>query len=310
LDCPNCGQPVDAGALFCGNCGQALQAAHSPIAQAVEQDAAKPNDYASFGQLATIGAAVPAYAISQTHVHNHVKVILALVFGILAIAGGLFIPIIGLVLGIAGTVLATTATHASGKWLKITALVVSIIGLLTALGVWAYVANTNPKSHPEEAQKAAVVGSSANAVTEIGLTTPCYAVSFPLKLNVANSRGSCEMNAYNGSSMEASTNVYKVLTSTSATITATNFTVIAEKALQTDIAENLPGFTIYGQGSGTFAGSQAYFINAANSSSGIAVEEAAVLHSSAAGPGLFVLVHLTFGTSTNLSALESNWQWK
>jgi hypothetical protein len=172
------------------------------------------------------------------------------------------------------------------------------------------VANNNPKLHPQAAQKAAAVNSSADAITEIGLMTPCYSLKFSVELNVDNAKGSCEMDAYNGSSLEGSSNVYKVLTSVSNTITSANFTTIAQKAIQTDVAENLPGFVISGQGTGTFAGSQAYFVNAADASSGVAVEEAAVLHSSAAGPGLFVLVHITFGGSTNLSALERNWQWK
>jgi hypothetical protein len=233
-----------------------------------------------------------------------------LVCGILGIVGALFIPLIGIVLGITGIVLATLATSASGRALKITGLIVSIGALLASLGVWVYVANENPRLHPAAAQKAAAVQSSGSATTAVALTTPCYSLRFPVELNIDNATKSCDMDAYNGKALTSSTNVYKVLTSMDTNITAASFPTIAKKAIQTDVSENLPGYAVSSEGAGMFAGSQAYFVNATNSSSGIAVEEAAVLHSSAIGPGLFVLIHITFGTSTNLGVLESNWQWK
>jgi hypothetical protein len=320
MDCPNCGQPVDATAIYCGNCGHPLQQAQtnpvaavtSPIASVISQTSTTSQEFEAFGHLATGGAAtaVPSYAIDTTHTHNHLKVILSMVLGLLGIAGAFFIPLLGIAFGITGIILATTATHASGRWLKICALFASIVALLCGLAVWAYIASNNPRLHPAAAQKAAVANSSANAVTSLNLSTPCYSITFPEQLNVENTGGSCVMDAFNGSSLEASSNVYKVLATTSTTITSVNFSAIAKKALENDVAENLPGFTITSEGGGTFASSQAYFINAADSTSDVAVEEGAVMHSSAAGPELYILVHITFGTSANLSGLENNWQWK
>jgi hypothetical protein len=302
--------------LYCGNCGHQIQAVNSPIANAIVGSTGQPqpnaSDYTFFGNIAANGAgmSLPRYAVDTTHAHNHLKVILAMVFGVIGIAGAFFIPLLGLILGIAGVVLATTATHDSGKWLKRAAFTMSLFAFLSGLGVWAYVANNNPKLHPQVAQKAATVNSSANAITALGVSTPCYSITFPENLNIDNASGSCVMNAYNGKTIEASSNVYKVLTSASSTITSANFVGLSKKAIENDVSQNLPGFIISGEGSGTFAGSQAYFVNAADSGSNVAVEEAAVLHSSATGSEVFIIVHITFGTATNLSILESHWQWK
>jgi hypothetical protein len=314
MDCPKCGQPVEAGAVFCGNCGQQIASSDSPIASVLASSNTTPSvpAFSSLDSVATGGSvlAVPAYARDAIHVHSHVKVTLALALGIFGIVGALLYPVVGIALGIIGLILATTARGLTTKKFKITAIIVSAVALLTALGVAAYSSDHNPRLHPALAQKAATVQSSGTAVTAIRLTTPCYSLTFPGQLNIDNATGSCEMDAYNGSSLASSSNVYKVLTSTVSHITQSNFTTVAQKALESDVAENLPGFTISSEGGGMFSGSPAYYVNAANTSHGIAVEEAAVLHSSASGTSLFVLVHGTFGTTTNLSALESKWQWE
>jgi hypothetical protein len=313
MNCPRCGQPIAEAALFCGNCGLQLPQAVSPIANVLQRSTEQsPATYASFGHMATSGGvfAAPAYAVTSNHVHNHVKIVLALVAGCIGIIGAAFIPILGIGLGITGLVLATTASRASGRGLKIAAIILASIAVLAGLGVWGYVASKNPRLHPGQTQKTVAAAASAHAVTESALSTPCYSFTLPTSLNITNTSGSCQMNAFNGTTLATSSNVYKVLISQDNGVTTTNFNGIAKKALEDDITENLPGFMITGEGSGTFSNSPAYYLTANDISDGVAVEEATVLHSSATGAGVYVLVHITFGTSTNLNTLDKSWQWK
>lgn len=318
MDCQNCALPIEEGALFCGNCGQQVRYADSHISSVLKNESRHPHmsgtEYSSFGHLIMNGgaaaAAVPRYALTTYHNHNHVKIIFALVCSLIGIVGAFFIPLVGIALGSVALVLATLATHESGRALKISALILSVLAILAGLGVWVHLAATNPRLHPALAQTAASAAPAGNAVTSLRVTTPCYSVSFPVALNIYNAQGSCEMNAYNGASLAKSSNVYKVLSSSSTIVTESNFLTVTKKAVDNDIKQNLPGFLIQSEGLGSFAGSPAYYVNAANAQEGVAIEEGAVLHSSAAGTNLFVLVHVTFGKSTNLTPLEKSWVWK
>ncbi len=362
--CPNCAQPLDTGATFCGNCGQqitqgslpaappvapgpqtmappqvqsqpqvtpsviqppqgmvppppAIQAQptpSSPIAQVMNnQMGQNPTGYAPAGvQPMAAGwgmAALPSYALATTHPHN-TKMTLAIVFGALGIVGALFIPLIGIAFGITAAVLTTTSHTAVGRGLKITGIILSVLAILAGLGSWVYVVAHDPKlQSTTSTSSAASSPPSSTSVSTATVTTPCYTVTFASNLNVENQSGSCEMNAYDGSSLASSSNIYKVLVTSAPTVTAANLPTIAKSAIEKDISTNLPGFSVTNEASGQFASSPDYEVKAANSSN-VAVVEAAVIHSSSGGNNFFTLVHAENGSTTDLSGIENGWQWQ
>ena len=312
MNCPQCGQPADSGAVFCGNCGAALQpvSAAPPLASGYPQSVVGVSSTA-FSPLSSPSAqvppaagpvVVPAYAIGQAH-HTDTKLVAALVCGIVGIAAGIFIAVLGLILGIAGLILATTAKQ-SAKKLKIIAIILSCLAIITGLAVWALVVAQQSKQ-PN--------GTATSTTTTHGVAstdTPCYSFSFVSSFTVDTISATCSLNAYNANSLATSNEIYKVLSSRAAQLTSSNFNAISKDALEKDIHTSLPGFTITSQGPGYFAGSPAYSVNATDPATNVAIQETTVLHSTAQGDNLFVLIHATSGKKTDLGELEADWQWK
>jgi hypothetical protein len=116
------------------------------------------------------------------------------------------------------------------------------------------------------------------------------------------------MNAFNGSTLNASTNAYKVY-ATAATVSASNFNSLAKAAIERDVASSLPTFSIYSEAPGVFADSPAYVVQA-NNTQGVKVEEAAVLHATSNGDNFFVFVHAVVSGDVNLNLLEKSWHWQ
>ena len=325
MNCQNCHQPLEAGAAFCGNCGQPVgtpaapaqtaavsgqaPAAGSPIPQVLQSQAAAPQP--PTGPLVAAGAGgVPSYALALPGQHHgDIQALLSLLLGIAGIVGALFLPLLGLGLSVAGIAMGTMSRSSSKRRLSTAGLIVSSLAVLASLGLWAYAANRS--------QKLQQTGSSNNdhsitapAVSTAGLSTPCYSISFVNKLNVANNNNSCDMDAYNGATLNTSTEVYKIYADTSQVANSGNFAAIAKSAIEKDIQTNLPGFTIDSEQSTQFAGSPAYVANASQHAQHFAVVEAAVFHQVAAGQNVFVLVHAVNGDNTDLNILEAQWQWK
>jgi protease PrsW len=253
------------------------------------------------------GRAVARLAL-PLHARHHVKLVLAIIFGGIGIAVALFVPLLAIILGIAAAVLVTTASAGAGRAIKITGLTLASLAILAGLAAWVYVVVHDPRLHTSlvASQTQPAGASSRSAVT---VNTPCYDVTFAGQLTVENQPGSCELNAYNGSSLAGSSNVYKILTSNAPALTAAAFPALAKAAIEKDVSANLPGYTITGETPGQFAGSPDYVVNTA-STANVTVVEAAVLHSSADDNNFFILVHATRGSKTDLSGLERGWQWK
>lgn len=346
MNCPQCSQPLENGAIFCGNCGQALQAAPTPpplqpgvstitISAGGQAFSPVPPNAGSaalplsllaqvfanplpttvqpgytglpVGPAVSPAMAIPSYALSTAQSVN-TKLVLALVFGIAGIIGALFMAILGIVLGVAGIVLATTAPRSERHKLKIAGLVLSTLAILVGLGVWvSVIAET---TNLAGGNRGANVGTSTNGVA--GTTTPCYSFSFAStsNLNVENTSAACSLNAYNASSLATSSEIYKVLSSTAPTINKANFAGISKTAIEQDIRQSLPSFVITSGYTAQFAGSPAYVVNAVDSATNVAFQETTVLHATTQGDNLFVLIHAKSGSKTDLSELEANWQWK
>jgi hypothetical protein len=299
-------------AMTIGVSGQAFaanQPAGTPIAQVLNNQmpaGVQPN----FGAMplnpsSATAAALPGYALDVPH-HYGTKLVVALVLGIAGVVGALMIPLLGLGLGLAGLVLATTARRSAHSKLKLAGIVLSSLAIVAGLAVWASLVAHDAKLHSTFGGTS--TGASTNGVA--GTDTPCYSFSFISKFSVENTSATCSLNAYNANSLATSSDIYKVLSSAAPTLTAVNFAKISKDALEQDIHQSLPAFTITAEHPSQFAGSPAYTINAADSATNVAIQETTVLHTTAQGDNLFVLVHATSGSKTDLGELEANWLWK
>ena len=335
MDCPNCHEPVETGAAFCGNCGQALtapapavtpptvvssapnQPPPSPIAQVIQnQPPALPAAPPPNGPLVAAAvtghpaAAVPSYALATPRQHaGETKALLALLFGLAGIVGALFMAALGLVLGVTGIIMGTMSRSSTKRRLSTAGLIFSSLAVLAGLAVWTYAIKRDSKL-AQAAPSTPSHNLTATPVSASSLSTPCYSTGFVDKLNVSNAANSCDMSAFNGPTLEKSTNAYKVYADTSQAADAQNFTSIVKPALEKDVHDNLPGFTIDSERAAQFAGSPAYIVSTSNTSQHVAVTEAAVLHQVGAGDNVFILVHAVNGSTADLSTLEAQWQWK
>ena len=312
MNCPNCQQPLEAGAAFCGNCGYPVAPATpppagttagpvvSPIAQILQNQPVPP----------AAAAGVPSYALATpAQQRGEKQALLAVLFGVAGIAGALFMALLGLGLGIAGIVMGTLSRSGSKRGISTAGLVLSSLAVLASLGVWAYAIQHNPALHN---QAASPNGHSvtAPAVSASNFSTPCYSAGFTDSFNISNAANSCDMEAFNGATLNSSSEIYKIYADTSQTANQNNFTAIAKSALEKDLKDNLPGFTLASEKVAEFAGSPAYVVNSSDSTHHVAVVEAAALHKVAAGDNIFILVHAANGNTADLHTLETQWQWK
>lgn len=313
MNCPKCNQLVDPGAAFCGNCGNPISDRpneESPIDQILSGHHAKTSAHDT--KLLPAAASAPAYAIPEpAQQQGETKALLSLLLGVIGIAGCYYMALLGLVFGVAGIILGTMSRQSIKKGLSTAGLVTSSLALLAGLGVWAYFITHDPRLQQGQATGKSVQHNvPTNFVAATSLSTPCYYVGFTSKLNVSNLSGSCDMNAFNGGTMDNSSELYKVYAS-KANISEDGFADTAKSAIESDVHTNLPGFDIKSEKAGQFAGSTAYFVDAKNAKAATDVYEAAVYHQTQQGDNLFVIVHaVAGGDSANLNSLEAQWQWK
>ncbi len=334
MDCPTCSQPLENGAAFCGNCGQAIVEqpqliGAGPVANVARASSKSDETIATVltnGEHSTfnpvyngIGSplvaatlspgAMPAYAVPVVgQQRDHMRAALSLVFGLLAVVGAMVMPLVGLLLGLVGVILGTLSRRYLKRGLGLAGLIISSIGILVAMASWVYVV-----SHAAEATKVAqtnVSKTNTSAVVAANvLSTPCYDISFVNRLNVQNANGSCNMNAFDGSTLDVSKSAYKVFATASA-VSPTGFTGLAKAALDRDISQSMPDYHITNETTTQFSGSPAYIVTTSNGA-GVSLLEAAVLHSgSASGNNFYVIIYATTSGTASLHDLELGWQWK
>ncbi|MCA9327268.1 zinc-ribbon domain-containing protein [Candidatus Saccharibacteria bacterium] len=139
MNCTNCGQPLDNGAAFCGNCGQQVaQAAVAPAApNPVNQQMPQPTAPQPGPMPSQPAGGLPAYAIPAQQAQTK-KPTLSLVFGILSLVLSI-IPIFGLITATTAIVLSNKAKKlAPGSGLATAGLVLGIIGIVLSLAAWGY----------------------------------------------------------------------------------------------------------------------------------------------------------------------------
>lgn len=302
--CPYCNQTIEDGAIYCGNCGYKLNLATQPstVQQIYDNDTGSSSS-ANLKNPLAVGANsdIPAYAIPSTH-HKQHWAAMAIAFGIIGLAGGILIPIIGLAFGVTGIVLATSSYRITHGWLKLAGLIVCIIAILVSTGFWV-----NRDTQNLKATKSNQVGTS-NGIATINVSTPCYTLSFNTILNVNNNSGSCSLNAYNGKTFQDSSDIYKIVAE-DADVNKSNFYASAKKSINNDITQNLSGYSIVNQSSSIFDGSPAYYEEAYNSSSNASLIEEGILNSASTKDNYYLIIHAVNGPTVNIDQLERTWQW-
>lgn len=251
---------------------------------------------------------IPSYAVPvASQQSNDLKAAMAVVVGILGIIAALFIPIIGLTLGIGAVVLATLSRQAAKKGLHLAGLIIGILAIIVGVASWAYTIAHDPRLNHKTTSSSPTLINGPTIMAN-NLTTACYKITFKAMLSIQNNQGSCNMDAYNGTSVDDSTNVYKVY-GTVSDVSSSDFLGLSKQAIEKDITQTLPNFTINNEHAGSFAKSQTYFVTASNDS-GVSVLEAITLHPTSSGDNFFVFVHATTGKEVNLNDLQAGWQWQ
>lgn len=285
MQCQQCGEPVEADARFCGNCGTQQRAAASLTLHHAE------------------AAGMPQYARATAAYHaGEIQAWLSVLCGFLGIIGGLFMAILGLALGVFGLAFGTMARSSPRHQLSHIGIVVSSVAVLTGLMVWVYAASQDPDT------QRAVGPVSANQ--QAAISTPCYAADFATKLTTQNTIGSCTMQAYNRSSLSSSTHAYKVFAHDLEIADTEAFYELAKTEAKEDLEDNLPGFAVDDEGITTFAGSPAYFIRVSDAETKTSVIETFVFREVGHGENVFVIMHADGVKEADLQSLEAGWQWK
>ncbi len=177
MTCPDCKQPVEDAALFCGNCGfhlretvaaaavpvaavtpvpalavQPAAPAAAPVQQAVPAPAVPTPPAAPATPVAPVSPApaqpIPGYAVPQASAGQ--KGTLELVFGILSIPAAL-IPLLGFGFGIAALVVGKKHA-AGGKWTA--PMVLGLIGIVLSSVVFVF----NVVSHVQHSETSGGTG--------------------------------------------------------------------------------------------------------------------------------------------------------
>ena len=309
MNCPRCNQPLENGASFCGNCGQALTQIGQVMQnqQSANQQAAQPQPpmpaNAQPALAAPMGQSVPTYAIgTPAQSKGEMKAVLSVVFGLLGIVGGMVIPLVGFIFCFTGFVLASLAWNTQRRSLSIAGFILSLVALTASVGMTAYIW--------QQKDNKASMGNSATAKGSMSVTTPCYSAGFGSQLNVDNNENSCDMAAFNKDTFANSTEGYKVYSQNSQTVNEANVAEIGKTAIEKDMQTNLPGYTVVSSEAVRFAGSPGYAVKAEKASDGISVVEAVVFHETEGDKNLFVIVHADSLAKADLAKLEKGWKWK
>jgi hypothetical protein len=279
MNCPNCGQEIETGAAFCGNCGQAIGQTPSPIAQVFQNTAGQPPSRLPTTSLAAVGASavshMPSYAVANPEQHStELKSLLSLICAVLGLVSVLLVPLLALGFGITAIVLGTMSRHHFHRALSTTGIILGGLAVAAGLAMWVYAASHNASMRKTLAARNNPPAGTTQAVVSSTIDTPCYATGFIVSLNVSRSTtDSCDMSAYNGNSETASNNIYKVYGNQANNVTEANFSTVAKQALEKDVQSTLPNFTLDSEQAGLFAGSPAYAINVSDTSHNVAVIE-------------------------------------
>lgn len=169
MKCTKCDEELDAGAVFCGNCGQPVAAPTqvsasatatappsastpapqpAPVAEPAPAPSSVPVPVAEPASAPV--TPVPAYAVpSDLSKPGGGKAIASFVLGILGLLGWI-IPIVGLPMGVIGLILGSTSLKSSHRRLAIAGIVLSSIVVVASVMLWVYSVEQDTSAQPAQ----------------------------------------------------------------------------------------------------------------------------------------------------------------
>jgi uncharacterized membrane protein len=243
--------------------------------------------------------AAPGYALPAQHDHSG-KAIASFVLAVLGLPACL-IPVAGIVLGILAIVFGSLSVRSSRKIFAIIGMSIAVIVLLASIFFWV----RNTQELVTQHKSGNPLTSTADSSSLQAVSTPCYTTKVPKDMKVTQTGGSCTFSAASADGSEQE--VVKVLQVPQLTLGNLSS---AAKADAANVVNAIPGGSISGQRSSTFAGSQAYEveIKATDGSAGII----SYVYDTTMQGNLVIVLHTqarASGNNYDLSRIESNWSW-
>jgi uncharacterized membrane protein len=285
MQCPQCQQPANADAAFCGNCGAPLTVGSAEVA----------------GQQGGVAIAVPAEAVNPAKIIDHSgKAIAACVIGLLGLLAWL-VPIAGLVFGLLAMIFGTIAFHSRRRVFARTGIALSILVLGASLFMWVHSAQQLSKADPSTTQ---TTNTAADGSLQV-VVTPCYSTRLPRNMSLVGNNGSCTFTGTDPATGEQqSVKVLNVPGLSQATLPD------VARGDAANITKSIAGGKLSDERAAQFAGSTAYQVSIQdNNDSGGMVDY--IYNPTTQGNLVIVThsqVHLS-GDNFDLSLIESNWKW-
>lgn len=310
MKCPHCGQTNEAGATFCGNCGQPLaqmapaQSSPAPAGPSVVQ-AAPTQPQVMQPTMAPAANAGPVVMAQPNDKSSENKAMASIILGAVAIPAALF-PLLSLILGITGFVFGMKSRKSLKHRMSLVGIVLSAIAVVAALGMWGYTIAHDPR-----------LKNLSGTAASTSLDTSCYNTKVSGKLKIDNVAGSCQLDAYDGSTIDSSTDAYSISSTSDSDVSATNLADKSKSVLDAVVklySTSSRTYSVSSQQSGTFAGDPAYYATITAHDNDLNQDAsgqlAFVLHSATNGDNLFTFFHVQTGGQADLSKLAANFSWK
>ena len=349
MNCTKCGQPLDPGAEFCGNCGQPVNTVtnepQQPPTQPQQFGATQPGvglppvpptqgsssqqdaqvmqqvltnqpsvNNASFGAPSVAGAGgrnIPAYAIAPITPEAHKVETLAIIGLIVGILGipSAIFPLAGLGLGITGIIISTIARSKHKSALSMIGIILSALAVLISIAALVFAIELASKSSNHSSNT-----STNNGVSTTGNANSANKLSTPCYTTQLESGmdSSGQLSGCNYTTPQGTVTTvdFDVAGSTIPGLNSGNFDQAAQGVFNNMNSQS--GFTFGSMTKTTFAGSPAYQESANYSANGESLLYVVTYHPTSNGENLFLIGIGLFGGQkpTDFGSVQSSWQWK